>query len=991
MCRRLFLVSLLVGVWGLTSTALGQYDPHMVGWWALDEGEGTVAYDQSGHGNDGTFVNDPQWVSGVMGGALGFGGDSDDQVELTTELPVGSSSNTVALWIKVPLVGTENLAGGERVGDVLGNYADSPNTNWELHNAGQMRLYWNGGEINTYGSTDLRDNTWHHVAWVRDKAANACTMYIDGQLEATLPTAGTDITFTTTHRIGGDNRGNPPCFHGLMDDLQVYSRALSQGELGTIMKGPIDSRMPSSPQPPNEAVDVLRDVALGWSAGMHAAKHDVYFGTTFEDVNDGVGTLVSQGQTATGYDPDGVLEFGQTYYWRIDEVNGAPDNTVFKGDVWSFTIEPFAYPIEGVIATSNGISDEGRGLEKTVDGSGLNAADEHSTESADMWLALPGAEPLTLLYEFDSVYKLHEMLVWNYNVAFELVLGFGIKDVTVEYSADGVEWTVLGDVVIAQATATADYTANTTVAFDGVAAKYVRLTVNSGWGTMSTPQYGLSEVRFMLIPASAGEPQPHDGATDVSVETMLTWRTGREAVSHEVKLGTDPEALPLADVVDTTSYDPGALDLGLTYYWQVNEVNEADEVSVWPGSIWSFATQAYLVVDDFESYTDDINAGEAIFLTWIDGYEMPGNGSTVGNLEAPFAEQTIVKSGKQSMPLFYDNTGTSMSEATFTLAQNWTTGGVKSLSISFAGAAGNSGQLYVKVNGTKVAYDGAVDDLSFPGWLPWTINLSALGGNLSNVTTLVIGIEGAGASGVLYVDDIRLYPREAEKVEPVEPEGASKVGWWTFDDGSGSVARDHSGQGNDGTLALGELQWVPGTIDGALEFDGVRHQLALTSPLTVGSSSHTIATWIKVPLPGTENLDAGERVGVILGNYPDTPNTNWELHGDGQMRLHWNGGEINTYGTSDLRDNTWHHVAWVRDKAADAYSMYVDGRLEATHPSAGSDVTFETAHTIGGDNRATGVLHFHGVLDDLQMYREALSAAEVAWLAGLRAPINIPF
>ena len=48
---------------------------------------------------------------------------------------------------------------------------------------------------------------------------------------ATHPDAGADITFVTTHCIGGDNRSNPPNFHGLMDDLQIYSGALSHPEI----------------------------------------------------------------------------------------------------------------------------------------------------------------------------------------------------------------------------------------------------------------------------------------------------------------------------------------------------------------------------------------------------------------------------------------------------------------------------------------------------------------------------------------------------------------------------------------------------------------------------------------------------------------------------------------------------------------------------------------------------------------------------------------
>jgi hypothetical protein len=144
-----------------------------------------------------------------------------------------------------------------------------------------------------------------------------------------------------------------------------------------------------------------------------------------------------------------------------------------------------------------------------------------------------------------------------------------------------------------------------------------------------------------------------------------------------------------------------------------------------------------------------------------------------------------------------------------------------------------------------------------------------------------------------------------------------------------------------------------------------------------------VAAWVKIPRTGAGGLTATERVGVLLGNYPDNPNANWEFGAAGQMRLYWNGGQISTYGKTDLRDDTWHHVAWVRDKEANASYMYIDGQQEVAIPTAGTDVTFGTPHTIGGDNRATGVPYFHGAVDDLRVYGVALSAAEIAWLAGL--------
>jgi len=445
------------------------------------------------------------------------------------------------------------------------------------------------------------------------------------------------------------------------------------------------------PKPEDGAIDVPRDVVLSWTAGKFAATHDVYFGTAFDDVNDAsrsnpLGVLVSQGQAAATYDPPGLLEFGTTYYWRIDEVNAAPSTTIFKGDVWSFTAEPFAYPVANIIATSNGTYDADGGPEKTIDGSGLNAADEHSTEATDMWLAMPGAEPLYIQYEFDRVYKLHEMLVWNYNVQFELLLGFGLKGVTVEYSENGADWTTLGDFEFARATAKASYAANTAVAFDGVPVKFVRLNVNSGYGMMG--QFGLSEVRFMYIPAQAREPQPADGATGVDVGTALAWRSGREAASHEVYLGADPDALALAGTVSSATFAP-ALEFGRTYYWQVVEVNEADAVAAWTGDVWDFSTQEYASIDGFETYNDDIEAGTAIFDTWLDGW-VNDTGSTVGYIETPFAEKSIVHGGSQSMPFQYDNTTSPFySEAwrEFETAQNWTGNGADRLVLYVRGNA----------------------------------------------------------------------------------------------------------------------------------------------------------------------------------------------------------------------------------------------------------------------------------------------------------------
>ena len=153
-----------------------------------------------------------------------------------------------------------------------------------------------------------------------------------------------------------------------------------------------------------------------------------------------------------------------------------------------------------------------------------------------------GTQPNWIQYQFDQAYKLTEMWVWNSNQMIETFVGFGAKDVTIEYSEDGVAWTTLAGVpAFAQATGAASYTHNTTVDFGGVLAKYVKLTINASWGGLA--QTGLAEVRFFQVPVQAREPQPASGATGVDLNVTLSWRPGREAASHEVYFSSDQNAV----------------------------------------------------------------------------------------------------------------------------------------------------------------------------------------------------------------------------------------------------------------------------------------------------------------------------------------------------------------------------------------------------------------------------------------------------------------
>jgi len=538
----------------------------------------------------------------------------------------------------------------------------------------------------------------------------------------------------------------------------------------------LPSEEASDPSPADKATDVPRDAVLSWTPGEYAPPvngHTVYLSENFNDVNDGIGGVT---QDATSYTPAQLLDYGTTYYWRVDEVDGPPDFTVHPGDVWQFTTELFSYPIQNITATASSQFNENTIPENTINGSGLDENDLHSVEEADIWLSnMAGPQPSWIQYEFDRVYKLHQMWVWNFNQLVEPVVGFGFKEVAIEYSVNGTDYTTLGTTLeFARASGAAGYESNTTVDFSGVAAKYIKITANSNWGGI-VAQYGLSEVRFFYIPVCARKPSPHLGATDVSIGTIdepigvvLGFRAGREAAKHDVYFSDSWEAVAdgTAGVISVTEASHGTLplDLGTTYYWRVDEVNEAETPTTWQGDLWDFTTQECFVVDDFEDYND--YPPDEIWATWVDGYEIPANGATVGYPNPNFlagehyVETAVVHGGEQSMPLSYNNTGGaaySEAERTFAATQNWTQAGAAILVLYFHGAEGNTGQLYVKVNGSKVVYDGDAADIAKLRWKQWNIDLASLGAGLQNVTKLAIGIDGNGASGTLYVDDIRLY------------------------------------------------------------------------------------------------------------------------------------------------------------------------------------------------------------------------------------------
>jgi len=985
MFKKMICLVSLVLVLGLINDASAELVAH----WTFDEGSGTTAVDATGNGHDGTLFGNPQWTDGYFGGCLKFDG-SRDKVDVPYSAELNPENEfTVTLWASVdkavtdhqsPLTSRDSGAKGYII------YCNDEN-NWEFR-VGQGRTGWPA----------VAFKEWTHVAATYSNGE--MKLYINGEL---VGEGSSTINPNTEQvlRIGaGATEGDGSMFfEGMIDDVRIYNHALSAGEVSESMRELVQG-LASPLFPYDGATDVPREVILSWEPGVFAAPtngHIVYFSESFNDVNDGIGGIT---QDASSYTPLQRLEFGKTYYWRIDEVSAPPDTTIIKGNVWSFKTET-----EGVLLTSDLITATASSVDSdqidpnaTINRAGLDDQNLHNDEKSDMWLCSVDDPEPWIRYDFDQAYKLHNMKVWNHNSDDELVMGYGTQQAKIETSVDGEAWTELDSLqTFNQASGAMDYAANTTVSLGGVIAQSVRITALSNWSPLPQliTQKGLSEVQFSYIPVWARTPDPDTGATDVDVDVTLGWRAGREAAMHDVYLSTDEQAVidgtAPVEIMTETSYS-ASLDLDSTYYWRVDEVNEAETTTIWQGEIWSLSTPEYLVVDDFESYNDlnpDDPESNRIFLTWIGGDDEPANGSQVGHDNYPFAEQTTVYTGNQSLPLFYDNTSTDYSEATVNVAdlqvvQDWTKHGIKALKLQFSGDPSNDLQkLYVKINGTTIPYDGDVENLTRAraNWQMWYIDLASHGVSLSNVTELAIGLERIGAlggRGVVFLDDIRLYSDD-RPFTPVEPSTAGLVGHWTFDEGSGTTAVDATGNGHDGTL-FGNPQWTDGKVGGALWFAGAPDKVEVPYSAELNPEEFTLTMWLN-PAPArgeyrdhmspVTSRDSGPSRGYMI--YIAESGEEWF-----EFRI-GDGGWRNLKGPMAAY-RAWTHLAATYSNGE--MKLYINGELVG-ELSATISLNTEQGFRIGaGGTGGDGQMFYEGLIDDIRVYNRPLTEAEIAGLAG---------
>ncbi len=550
----------------------------------------------------------------------------------------------------------------------------------------------------------IHEDTWVSLSWMPGDFALSHDVYLGENFDDVND--GLGDTFRGNQPIPNYVAGFPgyPYPDGLVPGTTYYWRIdeVNDADPNSPWKGEVWSftvppRIAYVPNPPDGDKFADPDVVLSWMPGFDAKLHTVHFGDNFNDVSNAVAGIP---QSTMAFTP-GTLEREKTYYWRVDEFDGANTQT---GDVWSFTVAREGGGLKAEYFDNRDLAGEPvlTRVDPQVDfswGSG-DVPGENSPDASipvDEFSARWSGEleiDITDVYTFSIVA----------NNGFRLYL-------------DG------QPIIDYWENPTTDSRQSDPIDLVGGTSHSIRMEYYEGVGTAIAQLSWASSVReeqlipqaALSLPVKANAPSPANGAADAQMTAILTWSSGDSATSHEIYFGTDADAVKnattaspeykAARTIGSENYDPGKLAWDTTYYWRVDEIDDTSPDGRWTGNLWSFKTRNFLIIDDFEDY----DAGDnQIWFSWLDGLGFgvvgslpysPGNGTgaAVGDEMTPsFTEESIVHGGAQSMPITYDNDKQGYSkysevELTLSVPRDWTENDVGELSLWFRGRPGSVG------------------------------------------------------------------------------------------------------------------------------------------------------------------------------------------------------------------------------------------------------------------------------------------------------------
>ena len=353
--------------------------PGLVAAYSFDEGSGTLLHDASGNGHDGTIAN-PAWAVGRHAGALSFNG-TDAHVDLGALGTFYQQGFTLEAWVQKASSTRKDVG-------VLGSWAGSGPMLWVDHLAGNYQLTL-GSSLSSYLDSGVRplEGVWQHLAATFD--GTVARFYIDG-VEVASRLVSSGVGSSNVWRIGayGASAGN--FFDGLIDDVRIYSRALSAAEVMSDSNDPVPPPDTTPPSAPGQlsASGSVGEVALVWQAAtdnVGVTAYDVHRATVPGFAPSSSNRIAEV--TGTSHTDAGLA--GGTYYYKVRAEDaagnlGPPSNEASAtvtadstAPTVSITSPGAGATVAGAIEVAAGASDDRAvaGVQFRLDGMNLGAED----------------------------------------------------------------------------------------------------------------------------------------------------------------------------------------------------------------------------------------------------------------------------------------------------------------------------------------------------------------------------------------------------------------------------------------------------------------------------------------------------------------------------------------------------------------------------------------------------------------------------------------
>ncbi len=927
---------------------LNDWAPGPVGYWNMDEGSGTTAADSSGNTNTGTLTNGPEWKIGKYGEGITFDG-SNDYLDIGTGASIGpATSFTAEAWIN-----QDTSASGVNTIFASGSN-DLLNWSMDISATGKLDIRLDNN-TSFPSTTTITKGVWHHVAVTKngDSGTNA-SIYIDGILD-TQVAVGPLSASTGTKGIGYRPEVPGEYFKGTLDDVRIYNYARTAKQIVSDMNG----GHPSVGSPVGSPVGYWQfDEGYGDRTNNIGSGGSALYGDLA-----GSGTTCPTAGACPSWNNDGKFQKALSYDGTDDYVDIADNSSLDITD--AVTVSAWVKK-SNLTATTRHILVKGtRTTGTTNDYALLNDGSNR--------IRFEISNGGTNYNVIDTTYPINDAN-WHH------VVGVYIPSTALQVYIDGVLRTQNTTSIPAASTANAN-------------------SILIGRNSSATERWAglIDEVKVYPYALSADEIKVDYNHHSAQVMGSLSTDSDGVASNSAARAYCPPGNAETSCAAGSDPSPVGEWNLDEATGQTVNDISGN-------GNSGTLGANSSVSTDDPAWSTGKVGSGLS-----FDGGDHVQIGDVLDPLTANLSitawiKTTEVNGASQLSYIVSKRDPAVAANAGFQLFTN------DSQSVSFTFSDGGSSRIRVDatspaVNDNRwhhvaVVYTRSGNGVLYVDGVPATGgsgSISTHTGSSNSAIALRIGKSEASSDWWQgQIDKVRIYNYDLTPAQIAwDYNRGGPVGWWQFDECTGTTAYDASGNSLNGTITIGGTgsytaagscnsgtstdSWyagISGKFNSSIALDSTNDYVSISNP-SLPTADFAYAFWY---YPTDLSGD------TLLSNKNGTSQDELRLdsNANGTLTATIDDGSTNLTTTRAVSTSSWYHIVLLR--SGSTIKIYINGRQDPTTATRSNALSFGTCELYIGakivaDTSApcdTGLTAFAGAkIDDFRIYNYALSDIQI--------------